>query len=413
MPAPRFYDNVALVPADDLAGERSARRDAWERDGFFVLRDFEGAPVCADMLARAVELARQAGGAGMADGAFVQPEARAHPAAREAEDRVSKIFKLHRDEPVFRSFVERESVLDLVTPWIGPSLDCFLSQFIFKNGGALGQPWHQDSFYFRFDRAPQVGIWLAVTEATLENGCLHVVPGSHRQPVHAHVPDRRPGANLGYVEIVDYDMSASIPVEMKAGDLLVFHSHLMHRSTDNESTGLRAAMVYHLAAAGTVDLDEKPVPINDWMPVRRRIDTHVDIEAPLERVQAALVDGSRYPDWNPYLVRIDGAIAPGADVVAHGRSADGQEAEPMAMPVHVVSVEANEMRWEGGLPNRSLFRGDHRFALEARGDGRTHLHHYEDFTGTLVGDIIVPRTATIQENFERMNAALRDYCEGR
>ena len=149
-------------------------------------------------------------------------------------------------------------------------LDCFLSQFIFKNPGAWGQPWHQDSHYFLFGPhnggRPIVGLWLAVTEATLENGCLHVIPGSHREPVHEHVDDRRPGANYGYREIVDFDFSASIPVTMNPGDLLVFDSHLMHRSTDNVSSDIRAAMVYHCARTGTVDLAEHP--INDFLTVR-------------------------------------------------------------------------------------------------------------------------------------------------
>jgi ectoine hydroxylase-related dioxygenase (phytanoyl-CoA dioxygenase family) len=60
---------------------------------------------------------------------------------------------------------------------------------------------------------------------------------------------------------------------MEPGDLLLFHSHLMHRSTDNESAHGRAAMVYHYAEAGTVDNSAQRfgfVPPNvDWMPVRR------------------------------------------------------------------------------------------------------------------------------------------------
>ncbi|MHB8339892.1 MAG: phytanoyl-CoA dioxygenase family protein, partial [Mycobacteriales bacterium] len=136
--------------------------------------------------------------------------------------------------------------------------------------GALGQPWHQDSFYFPFDPPrPVVGVWLAVTEATLANGCLHVLPGSHGEPLHEHVPDRRPGANLGYMEIIDHDTSASTPVIMQPGDLLVFDSHLMHRSTDNVADVIRAAMVYHYAAAGTVDHTPTGIGINDWMPARR------------------------------------------------------------------------------------------------------------------------------------------------
>jgi ectoine hydroxylase-related dioxygenase (phytanoyl-CoA dioxygenase family) len=109
-------------------------------------------------------------------------------------------------------------------------------------------------------------VWLAVTQATLENGCLHVLPGSHLERVHEHVPDRRPGANYGYVEIVDHDMSGSVPVLMDPGDLLLFDSHLMHRSTDNESDGVRAAMVFHYCATGTVERTEGIV--NDFVPVR-------------------------------------------------------------------------------------------------------------------------------------------------
>ncbi len=186
------------------------------------------------------------------------------------EDGVSKIFRLHRDT-VFADFAHSEAVIDPVAELIAPDIDVFLSQFIFKTAGAWGQPWHQDSFYFPFEPArPVVGVWLAVTEATLVNGCLHVLPGSQTEPVHTHVPDRRPGANYGYFEIVDHDMTASEPVLMDPGDLLVFDSHLMHCSTDNESDGIRAAMVYHYAAAGTVDHTEEYFPtVNDWVPARR------------------------------------------------------------------------------------------------------------------------------------------------
>jgi ectoine hydroxylase-related dioxygenase (phytanoyl-CoA dioxygenase family) len=173
------------------------------------------------------------------------------------------VFRLHR-EPLFHQFVARPDVLAIGHDLLSPHLDCFLSQFIFKNPGAWGQPWHQDEWYFPFDRHPQVGLWLAVTEATLDNGCLWVLPGSHAEPVHDHIADRRPGANYGYVEIVDHDMAGATPVTMQPGDLLVFHSRLMHRSTDNRSDRIRAAMVFHLAEHGTIDRSERS-PVNDWV----------------------------------------------------------------------------------------------------------------------------------------------------
>ena len=74
-----------------------------------------------------------------------------------------------------------------------------------------------------------------------------------------------------FVEITDHDMRGEIPVLLAAGDLLVFHGHLMHKSTDNRSRGMRAAMVYHYGEAGTVDrtLEFRPTTLNDWLPVLR------------------------------------------------------------------------------------------------------------------------------------------------
>jgi phytanoyl-CoA hydroxylase len=247
---------------------------SYERDGFTRIEGFADPAVCVTMLARAAELAQQAAAGEDISPAFVMVEEQADFAAKDAppEQLTSKIFGLARDT-IFEAFATSDEVVDVVESILGsPDIDCFLSQFIFKNPGAWGQPWHQDSFYFPFEPArPIVGVWLAVTEATLQNGCLHVLPGSHKEPVHTHVPDQRPNANYGYTEIVDRDTSDSVPVLMDAGDLLLFDSHLMHRSTDNQTDGIRAAMVYHYALAGSVDHTEQiqGYTINDWMPVRR------------------------------------------------------------------------------------------------------------------------------------------------
>jgi ectoine hydroxylase-related dioxygenase (phytanoyl-CoA dioxygenase family) len=253
-------------------GITDEQRASYEAHGFFRIEGFADAATCAAMLERVVEIARRAAEGERVAPALVLPEANLRGRAGNPEDLVSKIFKLHRDT-AFHDFATSTAVTDVVAAVLGDEdVDCFLSQFIFKSPGAWGQPWHQDSYYFPFDPArPVVGIWLAVTEATLDNGCLHVLAGSHGEPVHEHVPDRRPGANYGYVEIVDHDMTASQPVLMQPGDLLVFDSHLMHRSTDNVSDGIRAAMVYHYARAGTVDrtLERQSYTVNDWMTARR------------------------------------------------------------------------------------------------------------------------------------------------
>ncbi|MCY4136243.1 MAG: phytanoyl-CoA dioxygenase family protein [bacterium] len=229
--------------------------DSYHAQGFFILDEFAPAKVGHRMLDDVIGVVRGVDESGITpEGMHVAPESQGNLSGDRPEDTVSKVFTLH-DRPAFLSFLHDERITRILRDLIGPDVDCFLSQFIFKNPGAWGQPWHQDSYYFPFEPPrPIVGLWLAVTQATLENGCLHILPGSHAEPVHEHVLDRRPNANLGYVEIVDHDMSDRQAVMMQPGDLLVFDSHLMHCSTDNVSDGIRAAMVYHCCAAGTVDL---------------------------------------------------------------------------------------------------------------------------------------------------------------
>ncbi|MFO7589699.1 MAG: phytanoyl-CoA dioxygenase family protein [Acidimicrobiia bacterium] len=230
-----------------------AEREAWDRDGFLVLPGFVDAETCRAMEARAVELCRRAAAGESIRHSLVDPERNPWSDAVQPEDRVSKIFILHDWDPQFGPFARDERLTATIGDLLGPDVDCFLSQFIFKNPEAIGQPWHQDALYFPFEPPEQVGVWVAVTDATPTNGPLSVLPGSHREPVHEHVADRRPDANLGYTEIVDVDFSGAVQVLMRAGDVLLFHSHLMHRSTDNVSDGRRAAMVYHYAPAGTID----------------------------------------------------------------------------------------------------------------------------------------------------------------
>lgn len=249
------------------------QRSAWEREGYFILRGFAPRAVCEEQRKRAVELARSDAAGERISPAYVLKEPRLESPDRAPEHQVSKIFRLHRHEKLFRTFSRDPRLLEAVARVLGPDVDCFLSQFIFKHRGSLGQPWHQDSWYFPFDRHPQVGAWLAITEATMENGPLWVLPGSHAEPVHDVVPDRREGTNLGYVEIVDHDMSDAVPVLMQPGDLLLFHSHLMHKSTDHEAGAVRAAMVFHYTEAGTTDHTKAKwgfdSPNNDFVPVLR------------------------------------------------------------------------------------------------------------------------------------------------
>lgn len=208
-----------------------------------------------------------------ADDLWIYPEKSPSPTAHNPEDFIAKVFNGHVLGAA-RDLAVDAVITDRLRGFLGEDIDCFQSQFIFKNPGVIGQPWHQDAHYFRYDRQPQVTVWVALSRATLENGCLWILPGSHRTGrVFEHVEDQRPQSLQGYLEIVSEDTATEQPVTMEPGDVLFFHSYLMHRSTDNVADYRRSAMVYHYAEAGTVPIDgearESLERINRWLPARR------------------------------------------------------------------------------------------------------------------------------------------------
>jgi phytanoyl-CoA hydroxylase len=258
-----------------------SERKSWDVNGYFVRRRAVRPEVGQAMATELIERVRANPPSAhpgesayiLDEGLLVQPEGKTPDGARDPEDFVAKLFNTHLVGPT-RDFAHSDLAADIITDLLGPDVDVFQTQFILKNPGAWGQPWHQDSYYFRFDQQPQVGLWLAISEATLENGCLSVLPGSHKLPIQTHDPDDRPGANQGYTIVRGLDESAAVPVLMEPGDLLVFHSFLLHRSVDNRSTGRRAAMVYHYGRAGTKnEAPPEVVALQDrvtsWVPVRR------------------------------------------------------------------------------------------------------------------------------------------------
>jgi phytanoyl-CoA hydroxylase len=249
-------------------------RATWDSDGFVVMRNLFSAAECRAMLDDSVALVRGAGQKALDkpisahDGLIIQREGNPNPYAKNPEDRIAKVFNFHLRPGLFTVFRDDARVTDALACILGEDVDCFQSQFIWKNPGAWGQPWHQDSYYFALDKKPHVGVWLALTEATLENGCLSVVPGSHKDPIHAHGPDKRPNSLLGYLEVDVDPARPAVPMLMQAGDVLFFHGHLLHRSEDNKSRGMRAALVYHYGEAGARFTGE-PNPVVHIVPARR------------------------------------------------------------------------------------------------------------------------------------------------
>ena len=249
------------------AADLDAHLEQWARDGFFVVEGLVDEATAGGMIEAARAFARALPHQPEAPVVPI-PEGRTRATATLPEESLAKLFRLHR-QPPFDSIARDPGILHHVAAILGQDLDLFLSQFIFKWPEAYGQPWHQDSFYFPFEPTHQVGVWIAANRATIENGCLWVLPGSQVEPIHEHVADDRPNATQSYTTIVDHDFTGMIPVTMAPGDVLFFDSHLMHMSTDNDSDVLRAAWVIHYAATGTQVLNELGDVVNDWLPVLR------------------------------------------------------------------------------------------------------------------------------------------------
>ena len=119
------------------------------------------------------------------------------------------------------------------------------SMFYFKPPGARGQALHQDNYYLRVKPATCIGAWLAVDDATPENGGLVVVPDSHHLdmicPTSADISRSFVSDQVTVPE--EYE---ELPLTLRAGDMLFFHGNLIHGSYPNESkTQFRRAFICH------------------------------------------------------------------------------------------------------------------------------------------------------------------------
>jgi hypothetical protein len=143
--------------------------------------------------------------------------------------------------------------------------------------------------------------------------------------------------------------------------------------------------------------------------VRRRLLTSVEIGAPAHRVWEVLTDFRRYPQWNPYITRLHGDLAPAQRITV---TTPPVWRRPRTFRPRVTQLErGTEFRWEGIIGSPAVFRGEHFFVLEALGPGRTRLLHGEDFSGALVPLHALSRYRSTKRGFERMNHALKTRLE--
>ena len=132
---------------------------------------------------------------------------------------------------LFREMVGDARILDLLEPILGPDIEFLSDKAVFKDHDTdFDSPWHQDHPYW--EGSHKVSLWVALDEATTENGCLKLVPGSHKEHVvHDGASDGRGFGHRLDAALAPDDRSISAPLPV--GGAIVFHDLTLHASHPN------------------------------------------------------------------------------------------------------------------------------------------------------------------------------------
>ena len=160
---------------------------------------------------------------------------------------------MHDLDPVFRDF-SRGAALDAVALCLGLAEPLiWQSMYIFKQPGIGGEVrWHQDATFFDTDPVSVTTFWFALEDATIDNGCLWVEPGGHRGPMRERFLRNGDDIRMEKLDTTPWpDDSVAVPLEAKAGSLVIFHGLLPHYSAPNRSPVSRHAYTLHVTDGRT------------------------------------------------------------------------------------------------------------------------------------------------------------------
>lgn len=147
-------------------------------------------------------------------------------------------------------------LLDCVEALLGPDLVLLYSHILNKPPGGLRVAWHQDGpYWWRVEPKVAVTAWVALDDATVENGCMRVIPGTHRGNVDlgqrsVEEPDLIQARPFELPAGV-FDEARAVDLLMRRGDVSFHHSYLVHGSDPNQSVARRAALTIRYVTPST------------------------------------------------------------------------------------------------------------------------------------------------------------------
>ena len=168
---------------------------------------------------------------------------------------LQKIIAIHFPHKLsggLRDMLAHPVITDALTQLIGSNVKCVQSMFFVKHAGRPGQAWHQDEAFIPTRDRSMTGVWIALDKATVDNGCLWVIPGSHKSGVlwpgraHSNPEFDHTEEAFGY----PFSEDEAIPVELEPGSILFFNGYLLHKSNKNVTeSGSRRSYVCHYMSA--------------------------------------------------------------------------------------------------------------------------------------------------------------------
>lgn len=150
-----------------------------------------------------------------------------------------------RGSSAFLDLARDEAILDLIEDAIGPDIVLWGCQIFCKPGGdGMEVPWHQDGQYWPIRPLGTCTAWIALDPSTVENGCLRVIPGSHRGKIlHPHLTENRTDVVLTQRAAEGtFDERTAVDIELEPGQMSLHDVYMIHGSAPNRSPKRRAGV---------------------------------------------------------------------------------------------------------------------------------------------------------------------------
>ena len=161
------------------------------------------------------------------------------------------IHQMNLYSPEFLARTRDPRLTDPVVDLLGPDILGLNSLYIWKPPKiGLGFPWHQDRWYTQpqFKTRTTVGTWTAIDASDIDNGCLYIIPGSHKNEIHEHV-ELQGSQQQEFRLALGAKDEDGVAVEVPPGSVIFFDNQILHKSTDNNSERFRRCNIAHYISA--------------------------------------------------------------------------------------------------------------------------------------------------------------------